>query len=156
MLNRQRGIIPISLIFYGLAALAIIGALYGVYKWIDTTWETTAGIDRGTKDKQAEWDKANEDQRKREAAQSAEASTQVEVKSEKAKVVYRTITQSVDKIIDRPIYRNVCFDDIGLRDANAALSGQIAPAGEPDRAVPSPKPTTRWDGGSGAEKTSGG
>ncbi len=116
----------------GLALLAALsGAVYGIHH---------SGYKEGKSEIQADWDKANEKQRKAEADQSQTASTQVEVKSEKAKVIYRTITQSVDKIIDRPVYRNVCLDDDGLRNANAALSGQIAATGEPDKPLPASKP----------------
>lgn len=36
--------------------------------------------------------------------------------------VFQTITETVETIVDRPVYRNVCFDDSGvqaLRDAAA-------------------------------------
>jgi len=52
-------------------------------------------------------------------------------------IVYRTITQQVDKIVDRPVYRNVCLDDSGLRVINDALRGEASPdTGKPDAAVP--------------------
>jgi len=40
------------------------------------------------------------------------------------KTTYATITHNVDRIVDRPVYRNACFDDDGLRNANAALAGK--------------------------------
>ena len=39
----------------------------------------------------------------------------------------RTITKTVEKIIDNPIYRNVCISDSGLSVANAAIKGESAP-----------------------------
>ena len=39
----------------------------------------------------------------------------------------RTITKTVEKIIDNPIYRNVCISDSGLSVANAAIKGEAAP-----------------------------
>ena len=39
----------------------------------------------------------------------------------------RTITKTVEKIIDNPIYRNVCISDSGLSVANASLKGEAAP-----------------------------
>lgn len=39
----------------------------------------------------------------------------------------RTITKTVEKIIDNPIYRNVCISDSGLSVANAILKGEAAP-----------------------------
>jgi len=35
----------------------------------------------------------------------------------------KEIQHDVEKVVDRPIYRNQCLDDDGLRDANAALAG---------------------------------
>jgi len=81
---------------------------------------------------------AAEKQRAAEAKKGAAASDKKEKQDAKAKVVYRTITKTVDKYIDRPVYRNVCFDVDGLRDANAALSGALTPAGKPDKRVPKP------------------
>ena len=51
----------------------------------------------------------------------------------------------MDKYIDREIYRHVCFDADGLRDANAALSGQIIPPAKPDKPVPRLVPALRWE-----------
>lgn len=54
-------------------------------------------------------------------------------------IVYRTITKEVDKIVDRPVYRNVCLDDDGLRVINDALRGEAASdTGQPDAAVSEP------------------
>lgn len=51
-------------------------------------------------------------------------------------IVYRTITQQVDKIVDRPVYRTDCIDSDGLRHINDALRGQAAPdTSQPDAAV---------------------
>lgn len=38
--------------------------------------------------------------------------------SEKQRVIYKT----VEKIVDRPIYRNVCLDDDGLSEINKAVN----------------------------------
>jgi hypothetical protein len=57
----------------------------------------------------------------------------------KERVVYEVITQTVDKIVERPVYRNVCLDDDGLRALNAAVTGANA-SGEPAPAVPGPAP----------------
>lgn len=35
----------------------------------------------------------------------------------------QVVTQYVDKIVERPLYRNVCLDGDGLRLVNQALSG---------------------------------
>ena len=48
----------------------------------------------------------------------------------------RTITKTVEKIIDNPIYRNVCISDSGLSVANAAIKGE--PPTITDTALPTP------------------
>ena len=50
-------------------------------------------------------------------------SASVQQGQEKSDAEYQVIKQRVVKYIDRPVYRNVCLDADGLRDANAALSG---------------------------------
>lgn len=55
-MKRQRGF---GLIIYAVMALAILGALAGLYALVDNSWETSAGIERGEANKQAEWVKAN-------------------------------------------------------------------------------------------------
>lgn len=51
------------------------------------------------------------------------------------KTVYRTITQQVDKVVTRDVYRNVCLDDDGVRSINSALAG-TADTSEPTPAMP--------------------
>lgn len=75
-----------------------------------------------------------------EATKQASASQTLEDKKEQTRVVYRTITQKVDRIVVRPVYRNACFDDDGLRNANAALQRKAADPGQPDGALPGPVP----------------
>jgi hypothetical protein len=72
-------------------------------------------------------------------AQADSAVASLETKNAATRVIYRTITQQVDKIVDRDVYRNVCFDDDGLRLANAALGGvAVTPpaVGGPNSAMP--------------------
>lgn len=64
------------------------------------------------------------------------AATELEQDNAEANVVYREITVEVDRIVERPVYRDRCFDDDGLRAANRALAGPRAPAAEPHRALP--------------------
>lgn len=52
------------------------------------------------------------------------------------KVIYATITKTVDRLVDRPVYRSECIDDDGLRNINGALAGTAADPGQPDAAVP--------------------
>lgn len=95
------------------------------------------GYEKGKAEVQAEWNESVDKQAAAELEQSGTASQNLETQRVQTRVVYRTITRSVDKYIDRPVYRNICFDDDGMRDANAALR-KTAPAdpAKPDTAVP--------------------
>lgn len=138
-MNRQRGLlIPLPLILYGVAALAIIAALWAIYHGIEGR-----GYERG----KAECEQAAKAQREAELKASAAASTKLEASNAKAKTIYRTITRTVDKIVERPIYRDrACFDDDGLRAANDALRGPRAAAGKPDEPVPGSGAARERDG----------
>ena len=136
-MSKQRGS---TVLIYLVLAIAALGLVYLIFQWVDNHWETDAGVKKGSAEVQAKWDKAVEDQRERDAAKSADAATKLGANDEKAKVIYRTITKTVDKYIDRPIYRNMCFDADGLRDANSALVGKIAPPAKPDPTVLKPDP----------------
>lgn len=41
------------------------------------------------------------------------------------KVVYRTIERKIPQIIDRPVYRDECLDDDGLRIVAEAFAGKL-------------------------------
>lgn len=62
------------------------------------------------------------------------------------KIVYKTITQQVDRIVTRDVYRNVCLDDDGLSAVNAALAGKPANPGAADAAVPAAGTAAGEDG----------
>lgn len=66
-----------------------------------------------------------------------EAATELEQEDAEAEIVYRTITEQVDRLVlSEPIYRDVCLDAGGLRLANAALAGTAPDAAEPDPSLP--------------------
>ncbi|MDP1686899.1 hypothetical protein [Hydrogenophaga sp.] len=46
-----------------------------------------------------------------------------------AKPIYQRITVEVDKIVERPVYRDQCFDADGLRQLGAAIAGRDAEPG---------------------------
>lgn len=48
---------------------------------------------------------------------------------------FLTITQEVERVVEKPVYRDVCFDDDGLRLIRAAL-GRGAAASEPASTLP--------------------
>jgi hypothetical protein len=102
----------------------------------------TAGAGSGFKVESWRWSAAELAQQaeivaERNAAEAkqAAASAALEKQKESVRVEYQTITKEVTKLVDRPVYRNVCLDDDGLRLANRALSGSD-PAGQPHPAVP--------------------
>ena len=67
-MRNQRG--NTLLVYLGLAVVAL-GLLYALFQFIDSHWETSAGIERGESNKQALWDEANrkaEAQKQRTAA----------------------------------------------------------------------------------------
>lgn len=122
--------------------LAILGTLAGIIAWADRNIATTAGVKKGAAAKQVEWDAAVEDARERETRASLEAAKLLADERRKRKTIIEERTVHVEKIIDRPVYRNVCFDVDGLRCANAALLGSASAAGcKPDGGVPGTQPT---------------
>lgn len=48
----------------------------------------------------------------------------------KTTIVYQTITKYKDKIVDRPVYQNVCLDSDGVNTINQALSGELSEGGK--------------------------
>jgi len=72
-------------------------------------------------------------------ARATQAAAELEDARSQTIVKYRTINKEVEKIVERPVYSNVCLDPDGLRLANSALRNPV-PA-EPTDAVPgSPRP----------------
>ena len=121
-----------NLLLYGVVALAILGTLAGIgYKVRQSGYDSC----------KVEWAKESEEQRKREAAASQKAATALEEERAKSKVVIQKRTVYVDKIVDRPVYRNQCFDADGLRCLNAAILGKDEAGCKPDGAVPATKPS---------------
>ncbi len=126
----QRG----TILLYLVLALAVLGVISGIgYKVYQ------AGRDA----ERLEWEAKADQQRQNEELRIASAAAAYEVQRGKAKPIYRTITQTVDRLVDRPVYRNVCFDDDGLRCANAAIRGESAAGCSPDGPVPGPAAPAR-------------
>ena len=120
-----------NLILYAVLALAVMGMIgtgvYKVKKW-------------GGDEVRQEWQAAEAAARKKEAEASAKAAKDLADERAKQKVVIQKRNVYVDKIVDRPIYRNVCLDADGVRCLNAAINGQDATGCKPDSAVPPAKP----------------
>lgn len=140
----QRGLLPIGPIVYLVAGIAILGILSGI------AWKIR---EAGYEAAKLECQEAAAAQREAEAKQAGEAATGLETKREKAKVVYRTITEKVNVEVEKPVYRNVCFEPAGVQLANAALSGKIPDTAKPDPGVSDANRALGRERGDGAKKT---
>ena len=104
-----------NLLLYAGAAIIILGMLGGIgYKVRKSGYDAC----------KVEWAEAAEEQRKREQELSTLAAKALADERAKRKVVIQTRTQYVEKIVDRPVYSNVCVDADGLRCIAAAINGQ--------------------------------
>lgn len=102
-------------------AVAASGAAGFAAGWSVHSWKTDAGEKR--------------DQDKAVVQQDVKAEEHEEFKA-KERIVYRTITKEVAKIVEKPFYVNnpECLDDDGMRVIAAAIRGE-APS-QPASAVP--------------------
>ena len=115
---------PLALyVAVALAASLFSGA--GVYKV--QAWRYEAK-DKARIEAQLELDRNN-----RKTAQIA--SEGFENDRSKATVQYRTIEVEVEKIVERPVYVNACFDPDGLQLLRQAI-GATGNTGQPENALP--------------------
>lgn len=121
----------------GAAVLLIGGAFVGGVKVTDWRWKASL----------LEAEQKHTELLAAEIERSNGVAAELEAERGKSKIVYKTITKKVDRIIDRPVYFQQCFDDDGLRLARAAILGQAADPGQPVGPVPSPKPLRGRNGG---------
>lgn len=117
---------PLSL--YAIVALLAL-SLGGAGAWNIQAWRYAA------KDAQRIEAQAERDRNDRKAAQVA--SEGFENDKAKTEIKYRTITREVEKIIDRPVYRNICLDSGGLQLLREAI-GTTGNPGEPVSTLPRP------------------
>ena len=89
---------------------------------------------------------------KAEATKAAAASATLETKRDAIRERTRTIVKTVDRIVERPVYRNVCIEPDGVRLINDALRPPTA-AGQPDGPLPSTDADRGRDGGKRAPET---
>ena len=71
-----------------------------------------------------------------EQSRGMEAAAKLEEANVARKTHFRTITKTVERVVEKPVYRNVCFDDDGMRLANAALAGAAATPAKPPHPLP--------------------
>jgi hypothetical protein len=121
-------------VIYGLIAAAVFAS--GAYSGHKVTANSY-------KADMLEVERAANERFKAESKKLNEVAAALEAAKNEKQIVYRTITKTVDRIIDRPVYLNVCLDDDGLRVINDALAGKTADPGKPDAAMPATKPAGR-------------
>lgn len=49
---------------------------------------------------------------------------------------YRDVIKEVQRVVEKPVYRNVCLDDDGMRLLRSAIAGPEVPASESLRTMP--------------------
>ena len=115
-----------NLIVYAVLALAVMGMIgtgvYNVKKW-------------GGDEVRAEWTAANLKAKSEAEARIAKAADDLVAERKKRKIVIREVTTYVDKIVDRPVYRNTCLDASGLSCLESAIRGESTAGCKPDGAV---------------------
>lgn len=59
-----------------------------------------------------------------------------EATREQLRTEFQIITREVDRVVEKPVYRDVCLDADGLRIVGRAIRGAAADPGEPAPALP--------------------
>lgn len=112
-----------------------MGVIHGLYTYAATALVAVAiGFTGGWKTQGWRWD-ASEKQRLEQEAKDlhranerAQASSSTfESKRSANETKYRTVTITLEKIIDRPVYLSACLDPDGLRVLNEQISGNPNP-----------------------------
>lgn len=103
------------------AILFLAGSVFGIH---------SHGVGEGKKLERAEWQaekeemqKAAAEQYKKDERQLSNAAEALEKAKNETQIIYRTITQRVDKLVDRPVYRANCIDQEGVEQVNKAFAG---------------------------------
>lgn len=117
----------LSLLAWGFVVLGILGTLSGIAYQIRES---------GADSVRLEWAEANRVQRENEQAQANKAAEKKEAGDAKARIVYRTITLEVERVVKNPVFNHVCLPDDGLSIARDAIRGAITPPPKPDKPVP--------------------
>lgn len=108
--------------------VAIIGTIAGALLLIGVN---NRAYDRGAADTKLVYEAAAQQLKDAEAAKAQKAATTLEQDNANAQVETKAREKIVTKIIERPVYRDRCFDDDGLSIANSALTSKGATASQP-------------------------
>lgn len=117
-----------QLIMLAIAFVAVVGTITGAAYKVHH-----AGYLEGSAEVKQQWDAASKAARQREAEASAAAAAALteERQRRKTKTLERKVY--VDKIVEHPVYRNVCFDADGMRCLGAAIRGESAAGCKPSQ-----------------------
>lgn len=92
------------------------------------------GFAGGWKTQGWRWDAADKQrmeqenkERQRQLDRANTASTTFEDKRATNETRYRTVTVTLEKVVERPVYLQQCLDDDGLRVLNEQISGNTDP-----------------------------
>lgn len=99
----------------------------GASGWAARGWKAAAD-DQQRRDDEAEAARLN-------ARQVDGAAQALEVKRAATEIRWRTVVKEVDRVVETPVYRNLCLDDDGLRLIAAEVGARAA--SQPAPAVPS-------------------
>jgi len=117
---------------YTHAAAAIAGAVIaGAVAWNVNGWRHEA--------KEAERLAAQIEHARMNERAADQGAAGHEADKARIRTQYITLTEEVERVVQKPVYRDVCLDDDGLRILAGAITGQPA-AGQPAPAVPRPEP----------------
>ena len=115
---------------YTYAATALVALAVG----FDGGWKTQ-GWRCDASEKQRIEQEAKERQKQLDRAHTA--STTFEDKRTTNETRYRTVTVTLEKVVERPVYLQQCVDADGLQQLNAQIS-RTADPGEPSIRMPKP------------------
>jgi len=117
---------------YTHAAAAIAGAVIaGAVAWNVNGWRYEA--------KEAERLQHVAEQARKNERTADKGAAGHEADKARIRTEFITITEEVERVVQKPVYRDVCLDDDGLRILAGAITGQPA-AGQSAPAVPRSEP----------------
>lgn len=106
-----------------LYASVIAGVLGFGAGWVVNDWRhDSAEVARIDQVHQAE---------KRQEVQADQAATRYEQAREQVRTEFQIIYRDRDRVVEKPVYRNVCLDSDGLRLIRRAITDQAESASQP-------------------------
>jgi hypothetical protein len=119
----------------------LLGALAGaILLFAGGAWTGREWCDRGWKASMQEAQQEHTKALLRELEKSNAAAMDLEQARAQRRIVYKTITKEVERIVAQPAYAQQCFDESGVYAVNSAIRGEAPAAGKPPDGVPAPKP----------------